>query len=185
MRAQPAAVAFTMCSSSTGVTTNAISRRIAVLALLLAGLAGTAWPAKPSMRVLRDGSFAALLAARREQPFMLVMWSVTCVPCRDEFELLRELRTRYPRLPLVLIATDDVAEEAMAARMIERYGLADEESWIFADDAQKLRYQIDPGWYGELPRTYFYDSAHRRDGVSGSLTRQQIVSWLREQGLDQ
>lgn len=184
MRALPAAVGVTMYSSSTGVTSNVINRRIAGLALLLAGLAGTAWPAKPSMRLLRDGSFAALVAARREQAFVLVMWSVTCVPCRDEFELLRELRTRYPRLPLVLIATDDVADEAVAARMIERYGLADEESWIFADDAQKLRYQIDPGWYGELPRTYFYNSSHRRDGVSGSLTPEQVVTWLREQGLD-
>ena len=118
------------------------------------------------------------MAARREQPFLLVLWSITCGPCRDEFALLREMRTRYPRLPLVLISTDDVSDEAMAATALRDFAMDGEESWIFADDAQKLRFEIDPGWYGELPRAYFYDASHRREGVSGSLTRERIESWL-------
>jgi len=42
----------------------------------------------------------------------------------------------------------------------------------------KLRFYIDPGWYGELPRSYFYDAAQQRSGHSGALTRAQLQDWL-------
>lgn len=154
-----------------------ISRRVAIGGILLA-LAANARGAEPAFRPLQSGSFAALVAARRNQPFLLVLWSITCGPCRDEFTLLREVRARHPGLPLVLISTDDVSDEAMAASALQDFAMEGEESWIFADDAQKLRYEIDPAWYGELPRAYFYDASHGREGVSGSLTRQRIESWL-------
>lgn len=153
-----------------------INRRTAICGTL--ALAASAARGEPAFRPLRSGSFAGLVSARRGQPFLLALWSITCVPCRDEFELLRELREAHPRMPLVLVSTDDISEAALAARMIERYGMQDEESWIFADDPQKLRYEIDPAWYGELPRAYFYDAGHRREAVSGRLERARIEAWL-------
>ena len=94
------------------------------------------------------------------------------------------MRTRHLHLPLVLISTDDRSDEAMAAMALRDFAMDGEESWIFADDAQKLRYEIDPGWYGELPRAYFYDASHHREGVSGSLARERIEAWLGSQGSD-
>jgi hypothetical protein len=91
------------------------------------------------------------------------------------------MRTRYPHLPLVLISTDDISDEAMAAMALKDFAMDGEESWIFADDAQKLRFEIDPGWYGELPRAYFYDASHHREGVSGRLARERIEAWLGSQ----
>lgn len=158
-----------------------ITRRTATCGLL--ALLGAPAAASAAFRPLEGGSFAGLAAARRDQPFLLVLWSITCGPCRDEFELLREMRARHPRLPLVLISTDDVSDEAMAAAALKDFAMDGEESWIFADDAQKLRYEIDPGWYGELPRAYFYDAGHRREGVSGSLARTRIEAWLRTEGI--
>ncbi len=153
-----------------------ITRRTATCGLL--ALLGAPAGASTAFRPLRGGSFASLVATRRDQPFLLILWSITCGPCRDEFALLREMRARHPGLPLVLISTDDVSDELVATRALQDFAMADEESWIFADDAQKLRYEIDPDWYGELPRAYFYDAGHRRAGVSGSLTREQIEAWL-------
>lgn len=155
-----------------------ITRR-AALAGILAALAARAQAAAPAFRPLQSGSFDALVAARRNQPFLLILWSITCGPCRDEFALLRDMRARYPGLPLVLISTDDVGDEAMAAKALQDFAMAEEENWIFADDAQKLRYEIDPGWYGELPRAYFYDAGHRREGISGALARERIETWIR------
>jgi hypothetical protein len=155
-----------------------ITRRIAICGILGA-VTGAARAAPASaIRPLQSGSFARLVTARQGQPFLLILWSITCVPCRDEFALLAAMRTRHPRLALVLVSTDDVSDEAMATRALQDFGMAGEESWIFADDAQKLRFEIDPDWYGELPRAYFYDAGHRREGVSGSLTRERIESWL-------
>ncbi|MBL8200090.1 MAG: TlpA family protein disulfide reductase [Chromatiales bacterium] len=155
-----------------------ITRRLAIGGLL-AALAGNARAAAPAFRPLQSGSFDGLVAARRNQPFLLVLWSITCGPCRDEFALLREMRKRYPQLPLVLISTDDLSDEAMAAKALQDFAMAGEENWLFADDAQKLRYEIDPGWYGELPRAYFYAASHSREGISGALARERIEAWIR------
>jgi len=154
-----------------------INRREMAL-LLLAALAAPAAAASAPFRAFRPGSFAELLAARRGEPFLLVLWSVTCAPCRREFELLRAMQDAHPRLPLVLVSTDDIGDSDVAARMLAEAGLEGVESWIFAGDPQRLRYEIDPAWYGEMPRAYFYDAGHRREGVSGSLAREQIERWL-------
>ncbi len=152
------------------------SCRIAICGLLMMWAATAV--AAPSFKLLESGSFAGLVAARGNQPFLLVLWSVTCAPCRDEFSLLRTMQAEHPGLPLVLVSTDDVSDESVAAKALADFGMTGEESWIFADDSQKLRYEIDPGWYGELPRAYFYDSSHRREGVSGRLSRKRIEAWL-------
>lgn len=166
----------------TGDAPTVITRRLAIGGIL-AALAGSACAAPPAFRPLQSGSFDTLVAARRNRPFLLVLWSITCGPCRDEFALLREMRTRHPGLPLVLISTDDLSDEAMAAKALQDFAMAGEENWIFADDAQKLRYEIDPDWYGELPRAYFYDAAHRRAGISGALARERIEAWIRAEAI--
>ncbi|MEZ5565690.1 MAG: TlpA family protein disulfide reductase [Gammaproteobacteria bacterium] len=160
-----------------------------LLALVAGGAAATTAPADSApapthatqavpFRSLQSGSFAELVSARSNQPFLLILWSITCGPCRDEFTLLREVRASYPQLPLVLISTDDINDRDVAATALGNFGMTGEESWIFADDAQRLRYEIDPAWYGELPRAYFYDADHQRKGVSGKLSREQIETWL-------
>jgi len=154
-----------------------ITRRAAIVGVL-ATLAGNALAAAPAFRPLTRGSFGTLVDARRGEPFLLVLWSITCGPCRDEFALLRAMRVSHPNLPLVLVSTDDASDQALAGKALQDFGMTGEESWIFADDAQKLRFEIDPDWYGELPRAYFYDASHRREGVSGSLRRERIESWL-------
>ena len=36
--------------------------------------------------------------------------------------------------------------------------------------------EIDPQWFGELPRTYFLDSKHQREGISGALSYEDYQS---------
>ncbi len=161
-------------------------KRRTVAGMLLGSIAGMAFAAaanpSPAFLRLESGAFGRLVESRRNQPFLLVLWSVTCGPCREEFELLREMRGRYPRMPLVLISTDDLSDEGVAARAFAAFEMEGEESWIFADDAQMLRYEIDPDWYGELPRAYFYGADHSRVGISGRLEPEQIAAWIRATG---
>lgn len=136
------------------------------------------------LRPFRTGSMAEMLEARRGQPFLLVLWSVTCAPCREEFAMLRDLRAGRPSLPLVLVSTDDIGDAATARNVLAGYGLENAESWIFSDsNVQRLRYEIDPGWYGEMPRSYWYDGAHDREAVSGKLERARVEDWLDRAGL--
>lgn len=142
--------------------------------LLLAwGVAGAA------PRPFLPGSFGELVEARAGEPYLLVLWSTTCLPCREEFRVLAELREEHGELPLVLVGTDPPGQEAMVNRMLEHFGLADLENWAFADDdALLLRFEIDPEWYGELPRSYFYAPGGERVAASGKLERARLEDWI-------
>ncbi len=130
-------------------------------------------------RPFMPGSLSEILSARQGRPFLLILWSVDCPPCRKELDLLAKTHRAYPKLDLVLIATDDIASAKEAEAILKEHGLGDVESWMFADsNAQRLRYEIDPRWYGELPRGYFYDAAHNRLGLSGALRPEHLQAWL-------
>ena len=104
-----------------------------------------------------------------------VLWSVDCAPCLREFEQFAALRRQGRQLPLVLVATDGLAERERVTGVLARFGLQDDENWIFADEnAAKLRFEIDFGWHGEMPRSYFYARDGQRKAVSGGLSAPQI-----------
>lgn len=124
------------------------------------------------------GSLSQILAARQGKPLVLVLWSTDCSACVSELSVLARSVQEHPGMDLVFVATDDAARADEAQRMLSRHGLGDRESWIFADkNPQRLRYEIDPRWYGELPRSYFYDHTHRRVPVSGKLQQRHLKRW--------
>ena len=148
---------------------------LAGLGLFVAAFAAGA----AGLRGFGPGSLRDIQSAHAGEPFLLVLWSITCGPCREEFEMLAALRAERGPFPLVLVSTDELSDLPLATEMLQRYGLAEVESWIFADpDAQRLRFEIDPSWYGEMPRSYFYDAAHGREGISGGLKRERVEAWL-------
>ncbi|MFN3397186.1 MAG: hypothetical protein ACK4ZS_01480, partial [Sulfurimicrobium sp.] len=60
------------------------------------------------------------------------------------------------------------------------FGLGNTGQWIFADDMpERLRFEIDPRWHGELPRTHFYDRAHRVEVVSGVVPPPRLAAWVK------
>ncbi|MDO8343138.1 MAG: hypothetical protein Q7T48_08070, partial [Cellvibrio sp.] len=66
------------------------------------------------------------------------------------------------------------------ARTLQKYPLKKAESWVFADSfVERLRYEVDMQWYGELPRTYFYDAQGHALALSGKLDYAQIERWIR------
>lgn len=148
---------------------------------LIAGLSFWmgSYAAQLEPRPFVPGSLSKILAARQGRPFLLILWSLDCPPCRRELDLLAKTRREHPRLDLVLIATDNIASAKEVHAILIKHGLGNIESWIFASPhAQRLRYEIDPKWYGELPRGYFYDHAHDRIGISGALKAEHLKAWL-------
>lgn len=128
-------------------------------------------------------STVALIAEIKEvfsgSEFLVGLWSMTCAPCLAELKLMAELLEDQPDLPFVLISTDPITERDEAFELLRDYGLAERDSWMFADNfTERLRYSIDPGWYGELPRSYFFDDDHRMHSHSGTLTRELLQSWF-------
>lgn len=124
-------------------------------------------------------TFAQLKAERQGQGFLLALWSVDCPPCMAELNMLGELLEEHPDLPLVLVSTDQIRQREDAEDFLIEYGLTDIQSWMFADPfAERLRFTIDPQWFGELPRSYYFDAQHQPETHSGILTESQARAWL-------
>lgn len=127
------------------------------------------------------GSLKKIESERRGKPFILTFWSASCTHCPSELRALGELVRQHPRLDLVIVATDTPAESPELQRLAQSYGLAEQTQWVFADaQPERLRYEIDRRWYGELPRTYFYDRHHHREGRSGAIPAEQLERWAGE-----
>lgn len=134
---------------------------------------------RAEVRPFVSGSLEQIQSERAGKPFILALWSASCTHCPAELKALGQLLKRTPGLEVVLVATDTPAEAAQLARLAAEYGLGRQPQWVFADEqAERLRFQLDRRWYGELPRTYLYDRQHRREGHSGLIPAAQLERWL-------
>lgn len=150
--------------------------RVALLTLAL--LFAAPVPAQP-IHSFVSGSHAQILAQHRDRPLILAFWSLTCAHCQEEFALLRAFTRAHPEVALVLVSTDTPQESGAISATMRSRGLDGVSAWVFADDVpERLRFEVDRRWRGELPRTYL----HRPDGsvqaLSGKLDRKILDDWL-------
>ena len=144
-----------------------------MLLLCLPGLAVA------ELRPFSEESLKEITDARNGRPFLLVLWSIDCPPCLKELKHIGQLYSQFAPGSLVLVSTDsaDYADEAQ--QVLAHNELTDAESWLFAGNfPERLRYRIDPNWYGELPRAYFYDAKHERVGRSGTLSLELLKQFI-------
>jgi thiol-disulfide isomerase/thioredoxin len=131
------------------------------------------------VRPFTQGSLARVLEARQGRPFILMLWSLECQYCPAELKMLSELKRDNPRLDVVLIATDTVGDMPQLKARAQSYGVGEIEQWVFAEDMpERLRMEIDGRWYGEVPRTYFYDRKHQREVKTGLVDKKFFEDWL-------
>ncbi len=130
-------------------------------------------PAQAAPSAFISGSYQQILTNNTNQPFMLVIWSVNCSSCLKDMALLSSIHKSRPELRMVMLAADELSAAEQIQQIIEKNQLSDIENWVYAEEnTQKMQFEIDPKWYGELPRTYFFDKAHQRTGVSGVLSKE-------------
>ncbi len=130
-------------------------------------------PAQAEPSAFKSGSYQQILAANTNQPFMLVVWSINCPSCLKDMELLSNIHKSKPELKMIMLAADEPSATEQIQQILEKNQLSGIENWAYADEnTEKLQFEIDPKWYGELPRTYFFDKAHQRTGVSGVLSKE-------------
>ena len=150
-------------------------KHLALALLLLCGLA------RADIQPFVPGSLQQIQDERAGRPFILTLWSASCTHCPEELRMLGQLLRKYPATDIVLVSTDTPAESEELARLTRDYGLSRLKQWVFADlQPEKLRFEIDRRWYGELPRTYFFDARHRREAASGLIPRERLERWIKE-----
>jgi thiol-disulfide isomerase/thioredoxin len=152
-----------------------LGERILLSPILLFLLAFPAQATEPFTR----GTWATL---RAEGPAVVHFWSLTCAPCMAELPRWPALASRAPALRILLVNTDPPDQAAEVERAAHRAGLGALRQLGFADRfAARLRYEVDPDWQGELPRTDLI----ARDGtvtvVLGALDLAALQHWAKEQ----
>jgi thiol-disulfide isomerase/thioredoxin len=161
---------------------------IQLAALLLATMASAlsaATGATGEVQPFGRGSWKAIRAAHAGSPVVMHFWGVTCGPCRVEMPVLGRLLKERPDLDLVMINADLVpdAPEAVAAMLAET-GLAGAENWMFADGfVERLRYEVDPRWQGEIPMTVLITRNGSTTKIEGAADPDAIRRWLDSQML--
>jgi thiol-disulfide isomerase/thioredoxin len=150
-----------------------------VVSLAAVPAAETSSELKPFVR----GSWQDVLRSHAGRPTLVHFWGVTCGPCKIELPLLGKFMKDHSELAVVMISADLVPNLPGAARaMLEKAGLGSAENWIFNDGfVERLRFEIDPAWQGEIPRTLLI----ARDGtvttIEGTAEIPDLEKWLAQQ----
>lgn len=147
--------------------------------LLLAALLCAAPAAAGEVKPFLPGSWQDLRAAHAGKPLIVSFWSLTCAPCLAEMPLWAKIRQAHPGLTVSLVATDPLDEAEQLARTLRRFGAQGLDSWAFADDfVERLRFDVDPSWHGELPRSYLIGADGSVQAITGMLDEARVKTWL-------
>lgn len=117
--------------------------------------------------------------AQQGKAFVLAFWSVDCPYCIQEMQSLGDVLRKHPQVKLITVCTDATGQSADINKALEQAHLPAHERWQFAEtDEERLRYNVDKSWGGELPRTYFYDAKHQVSAISGRPQMDWLTAWF-------
>lgn len=149
--------------------------------LLLAVLAVVAQGA--DLRPIGRGDIGRLLAERQGHPVALTLWSIDCPHCKGTLRQLAALVKQNPGIDLIVVSTDNIGERKTIGAMLAATGLGERDTWVFGDEApERLRFEIDKRWGGEMPRTYLFDADRKVVAFSGPLAEEAVTAWLARNG---
>ena len=134
---------------------------------------------KPFVR----GSWQEVRRSHAGRPTLVHFWGVTCGPCKVELPLLGQFMKDHAEIDVVTISADLVPNLPGATRaMLEKAGLWPAENWIFSDGfVERLRFEIDPAWQGEIPRTLLIGRDGTVTTIEGSAEIPDLEQWSAQQ----
>lgn len=154
---------------------------IKTISYVLFGIVARHAPAASAAGGLLPFDAASLAALRRTyagKPFILAFWSLYCEPCRDEMAVWNAITQKFPALPIALVSTDAPDDNKQITAFFAKYSPGKVQKWVFADAfSERVRYSVDKSWRGELPKSYFFDAAHKIEVKSGHVDRAWIDAW--------
>jgi hypothetical protein len=135
--------------------------------------------APAQLKTFTNGSYQQLVTQYKNHPWVLIIWSTTCPSCLKELSTINKLHQLHPKINFVMLTVDDALATHQINEVLEKNQLTHLDNWLFNEEnSEKLRFEIDPNWYGELPRTYFFNAAHQRSAISGVLTPEKYNEQL-------
>ena len=143
-------------------------------------------PAAETPRALKPfgrGSWQDIQRSHAGRPTIVHFWGVTCGPCKVELPLLGQFMRDHSAIDIVTISSDLVPDLPEATRsMLDKSGLGSAENWIFSDGfVERLRFEIDPAWQGDIPRTVLISREGTATTIEGSADMKDLERWSDQQ----
>ena len=133
------------------------------------------------VKLFDKDSYSSILKRYQGKSFVLALWSVDCHPCQQELQLLGKLHTQVPEVPIVLISVDGAVVNHVMESILRKYALTTVDQWVFSGtDPAVLRFQIDPAWYGDIPRTYLINAHGERKTIIGATDCRKVINWVQQ-----
>jgi Thiol-disulfide isomerase and thioredoxins len=134
------------------------------------------------LKPFERGSWREILRAHAGRPTIVHFWGVTCGPCKIELPQLGAFMKEQSGIDIVTISADFVPNLPEATRaMLQRSGLSLAENWIFDGFADRLRFEIDPTWQGDIPRTLLITREGEMTTIEGSADISDLKHWSARQ----
>ena len=135
---------------------------LAIAAVLLAGLAGTAGcrSSPPDVERADHVKLLRLVRAGGAKATLVNVWATWCEPCRKEMPDLLRLKERYGRagFRLILVSADDPDSAETAVRSVLASSGVDFLSYVSQDTNDEAFISgMSPAWTGALPASFLYD----------------------------
>ncbi|WP_298245094.1 TlpA disulfide reductase family protein [uncultured Bradyrhizobium sp.] len=154
---------------------------LAGLVVLIASVAALA--ASPSLKPFERGTWQSVLKGHAGRPVLVHFWGVTCGPCKVELPLLGQFAKDHPDIDVVTVSADLVPNLPGATQsMLDKAGLSSTENFIFNDGfVERLRFEIDPAWQGDIPRTMLISREGTVTTIEGSAEMADLEKWSAQQ----
>lgn len=143
------------------------------LCLLLPGMSLAAAPLQP----FEPDSLQNIVKQHQGKPFVLFVWSLDCVYCQASLDHLAQAKRDNKALTVVTLSTDAASDPEAAPMMQKRLSELNltRDAWAYGSATpEKLKYALDPKWYGEKPRSYWFNAQGERVAYSGVLNAATI-----------
>ena len=158
-------------------------KRHLLAAIFLVAFQLPAAPSEAQLKPFVRGSWQQVLNSHAGRPTLVHFWGVTCGPCKVELPLLGQFMKDHPAVEMVTISADLAPDIPGAAQaMLKKSGLSSAENWIFSDGfVERLRFEIDPHWQGDIPRTLLISRDGTITTIEGSAEIADLEKWLKPQ----
>jgi len=135
--------------------------------------------ASAEVKPFKKGSFSGIKHDATGTDTVIVFWSENCSPCMREMPLWQKVSEENPEVDMVFISTDNIDQEAAIRQITDQFGLSEFDSWAFSDRfVERVYFDVDPRWHGELPLTYFYSAEGEEKKVLGLMNEDIMDTWL-------
>lgn len=119
-----------------------------------------------SIRIFNSSDYRNIINNRDNTPFIMLFWSIECSPCLKEMDNISKL-SKKERNQFIFIATDGHEIKQEINDVLSNIGLEKENNWVFnGDSSEAIIGTIDSSWYGETPRSYYFDKNKKRSQLT-------------------